>query len=111
MSRIMDEVQGDCTFEFYRDGALHYRTAHGFVFPVPAADAGSATFGATEKGITLMRWIRKALVVVEEGKEATANQPRPVTEIIEGWSQEHPVDYAAVADAFARLDRKDNGLL
>lgn len=67
MSRIMDEVQGDCTFEFYRDGALHYRTARGLVFPVPATDAGSATFGASEKGITLMRWIRKAVAEIEAG--------------------------------------------
>lgn len=85
MSRIMDEVQGDCTFEFYRDGALHYRTARGFVFPVPAADAGSATFGASEKGITLMRWIRKALAEVEKGKVAAAEQPRPITELVESW--------------------------
>ncbi len=46
-------------FVFFRDKALHYETEDGFVFPVPVDDAGSATFGAEEKAILLMRYIRK----------------------------------------------------
>lgn len=46
-------------FVFYRDRALHYETEDGFVFPVPIDDAGSATFGAREKAILMMRYIRK----------------------------------------------------
>ena len=36
-------------FVYFRDGALHYQTEDGFVFPVPVEDAGSATFNAEEK--------------------------------------------------------------
>jgi hypothetical protein len=56
-------------FVFFRDGALHYETEDGFVFPVPVSDAGSATFGAEERAILLMRYIRKYLAVVETARQ------------------------------------------
>jgi hypothetical protein len=56
-------------FEFYRDGALHYKTEDGFVFPVAVSDAGSATFGAEEKAMLMMRYIRKQLKVLEIAKQ------------------------------------------
>ena len=46
-------------FVYFRDKALHYETEDGFIFPVPVDDASSATFGAEEKAILLMRYIRK----------------------------------------------------
>lgn len=50
---------GPCTFVCARAGNLWYRTALGFEFPVPYSDMGDATFSAEEKGMMLMRYIRK----------------------------------------------------
>jgi hypothetical protein len=46
-------------FRFYRDGQLWYETECGFEFPVPIAEAGTATFLAEDKAILFMRYIRK----------------------------------------------------
>ena len=46
-------------FSFYRDGQLWYQTECGFEFPVPIADAGTATFLAEDRAILFMRYIRK----------------------------------------------------
>lgn len=55
-------------FVFYRDKALHYETEDGFIFPVPIEDAGSATFGAEEKAMLVMRYIRKQLKALHMAK-------------------------------------------
>jgi len=55
-------------FIFYRDEALHYETEDGFIFPVPIADTGSATFGVEEKAMLMMRYIRKQINIVEQAK-------------------------------------------
>ena len=47
------------SFQFYRDGQLWYTTETGFEFPVPIADAGTATFLAQDRAILFMRYIRK----------------------------------------------------
>jgi len=47
------------TFLFYRDGQLWYAAECGFEFPVPVADAGTATFMAQDRAILFMRYIRK----------------------------------------------------
>lgn len=52
-------VKGTCTFDFYRNGILYYRTESGDIFPVPASDLGGASVNATEKGMFLMRYMRK----------------------------------------------------
>lgn len=52
-------------FVYYRDKELWYETEDGFLFPIPIADAGTATFNATDKAIFFMRWIRK---YIEEQK-------------------------------------------
>jgi hypothetical protein len=54
-------------FAFYRDGDLWYETECGFRFPVPVADAGTATFLAEDRAILFMRYIRKHVAVIEEG--------------------------------------------
>jgi hypothetical protein len=64
--RLKTRVKGVATFAYFYDNALYYRTEDGFTFPVPVADTansqgGAATFNAVEKGITLMRWIRRAM--------------------------------------------------
>jgi len=59
-------------FSFYRDGNLWYETECGFRFPVPIAEAGTATFAAEDRVILFMRYIRKQLAVVEEARLARA---------------------------------------
>lgn len=80
LPRIIDVVKHNAKFERYEDGVLWYSIDWSspesidscptlpaidgtFSFPVPVIgtnDSGG-TFGATEKGIVLMRWIRKHL--------------------------------------------------
>ena len=57
-------------FIFYRDMALHYETEDGFIFPVPVDDASSATFGAEEKAMLMMRYIRKQVKALHRAKQA-----------------------------------------
>ena len=56
-------------FVFYRDSALHYETEDGFIFPVPVKDAHSATFGAEERAIIMMRYIRKQINALKLARE------------------------------------------
>jgi len=64
---LKERVKRLVQFSYFRDGALWYTCSHdGFLFPVPVSDTtneqgSSPTFGAQEKGILLMRWIRKAM--------------------------------------------------
>lgn len=49
---------------FLRQGYVYYTVVvddNTWVFPIEIADLGGATVNATEKTITLMRYIRKAL--------------------------------------------------
>ena len=62
-------------FSFYRDGYLWYATECGFRFPVPVSEAGTATFLAEDRAILFMRYIRKQVASVEEGRRARATQP------------------------------------
>lgn len=55
-------------FKFYRQGNLYYETEDGFSFPVPVEDTGEATFLGEDKAILFMRYIRKQIAVVNEGK-------------------------------------------
>lgn len=57
-------------FKFFRGVNLYYETECGFVFPVPVADVGDATFLPQDKAILFMRYINKA---VKEIKEKEAN--------------------------------------
>ena len=63
---LRSRVKRPVHFTFYRDGALHYACHDGWEFAVPVGDTtnaqgGSPTFNQEEKGITLMRWIRKQM--------------------------------------------------
>lgn len=65
---------GECEFVYSRAGNLWYRTALGFEFPVPFADMGEATFSAREKGILMMRYIRRHAEAVAKAAEEQARQ-------------------------------------
>jgi hypothetical protein len=70
MRTLKEMVNNDQTvrFRFYRDRQLWYETECGFQFPVPIEDAGTATFLAKDRAMLFMRYIRKQIAVVEEGK-------------------------------------------
>jgi len=61
---LKTRVKAAVQFIFYRDGELWYRAVDGWQFPIPVVDTmnaqgGRPTFNAEERGMTLMRWIRK----------------------------------------------------
>lgn len=58
MSLMIDRVNGEVEFKYYRDGSLWYECNDGFLFPVPITETGTATFMSKDKGIYFMRWIR-----------------------------------------------------
>lgn len=60
-------IKGNVEFQFYRDSQLWYKTEEGnFLFPVPISDIGNATFGRVEKGLLMMRYIRKYILTLEQ---------------------------------------------
>lgn len=59
MINIKQAAKGTVKFEYFRDNALWYSTEAGDIFPVPVEEAESATFNKVEKGMYLMRWMRK----------------------------------------------------
>lgn len=59
MINIKRAVKGNVKFKYFRDDALWYETEHNELFPVPIPEAASATFSDVEKGMHLMRWMRK----------------------------------------------------
>lgn len=66
---VKDHIKGYSHFQVYRKGELWYKTddTH-FTFNVPADDTGDAAFGATEKSLHLMRYIRKFIAAAEREK-------------------------------------------
>lgn len=51
-------------FDYFMDGNLYYTVSDGqdvYRFFVPIEDTGHSTFKRTDKAITFMRWIRKAI--------------------------------------------------
>jgi len=60
---------GPCEFVSARAGNLWYRTALGFEFPVPISEMGEATFSRQEKGIHLMRYIRKHAAMLNQERQ------------------------------------------
>jgi hypothetical protein len=65
MLSVKDIVKGNrVNFLYYRKGFLYYEivaTADTYFFPVPIEDCGDASFFATDKAITFMRYIRIAI--------------------------------------------------
>lgn len=76
---------GFAFFDFYRQGYFYYHVGipnredemgvpEKWQFNIPASDLGTATLNRTEKAVTLMRWIRKALESGELIKVNTNNE-------------------------------------
>ena len=64
---VKECIKGKVFFQFYRKGYLHYICeSNGFVFRVPIEDCGDACFNASDKGILLMRYIRKELKGIKD---------------------------------------------
>lgn len=55
-------------FARYRKGELIYTTECGFEFPVPVSDTGDGVFEKSDRAMVFMRWIRKQIDSVNEGK-------------------------------------------
>jgi hypothetical protein len=62
------------SFQFYRDGQLWYAAECGFEFPVPIADAGTATFLAEDRAILFMRYMRKHIEYLQRSIEEHRTQ-------------------------------------
>lgn len=63
---LKEHIKGNCHFQYYKDGSLWYMTEYTeFIFPVPIEDIGTATFSEKEKGLLMMRYIRKFLELLE----------------------------------------------
>lgn len=70
MQTVKELIQEKCNFLFYRKGELHYATdKSNFTFVVPISDAGDGEFHTMERGITMMRYIRKQLEANKAGRE------------------------------------------
>ena len=70
MGRLKDMVTDNKTvkFTFYRQSELWYVTECGFEFPVPVSDTGTGIFYREDKALLFMRYIRKHLASIEEGR-------------------------------------------
>lgn len=56
---IKRAVKGMVRITSVRKGEIWYQTQHGEIFSVPFADMEDASFNAEEKGMLLMRYMRK----------------------------------------------------
>jgi hypothetical protein len=72
MKKSIGELVKDksVSFQFYRQGHLHYVTDDGFEFTVPMEETGDATFPNRDKAIFFMRWIRKQLDLLEKSAQS-----------------------------------------
>jgi len=62
--KLIDLVRNDAEFLFITDGKAYYQIIVEdtvYEFPIPINDIGNGTLNVEEKGILLMRWIRKAM--------------------------------------------------
>lgn len=70
MQNLKDLVKETAVFVKYRKGELHYTTSVSeFNFVVPVEDCGDGEFNAYEKGMLMMRYIRKQLEANKQGLE------------------------------------------
>lgn len=70
MQNLKDLIKETVSFSFYRKGELHYMTDDsGFNFVVPIEDCGDGQFRSVEKGMLMMRYIRKQLEANKQGLE------------------------------------------
>ena len=72
---VKDMVINNQQVEFLRfqQNELWYKTENGFEFPVPIEDTGSAEFKPKDKAILFMRWIKRHLDSIEQGRIESSN--------------------------------------
>ncbi len=63
---IKKYIEGNVSFQYYKDKSLWYLTSNQFLFPVPIEDIGNATFNASDKSMLFMRYIRKHLELLNK---------------------------------------------
>ena len=74
MKSLKEMVQNKTVqFVRYQKGDLWYVTECGFEFPVPITDTGDGAFVAKDKASLFMRWIRKQMDSINEGKQLQEN--------------------------------------
>lgn len=66
--KVKAAIKHEVHFQYAMDGALWYTTASDDLFPVPFEDVTGGVFNRTERGIRLMKWIRKFYHSLEHGK-------------------------------------------
>ena len=71
MMTLKDHVKGQVRFQFYRKGALYYKTDSGFEFTVPISDTGDGVFLAEDKDMMFMRYIRKQMEENDLGRKSS----------------------------------------
>ncbi len=73
--KTLKEMIQNKTVQFvrYQKGDLWYVTECGFEFPVPITDTGDGAFVAKDKASFFMRWIRKQMDSINEGKQLQEN--------------------------------------
>lgn len=60
-------------FTHYQNGEMWYKTESGFAFPISLSDLGNAKINQREKPLLLMRYIRKHLESIEDGRKGISN--------------------------------------
>lgn len=66
---LVELAKETAQFVRYQDQTLWYRIEKfNFEFPIPVSDSGSGAFGPSEKGLTLLRWIRKHVAFLAEAR-------------------------------------------
>lgn len=68
---LKDMVSNNKKVKFvrYQKGELWYVTESGFEFPVSISDTGDAAFNPEDKALFFMRWIKKHIDNINEGKQ------------------------------------------
>lgn len=71
---LKDMVSNNKKVKFvrYQKGDLWYVTECGFEFPVSISDTGDAAFNPEDKALFFMRWIKKQIENINEGKQIQA---------------------------------------
>ena len=59
-------------FDRYTHGELWYITEDGFEFPVPIDDTGDGVFARDDRALYFMRYIRKHMATIKQGRAECA---------------------------------------
>lgn len=94
---LKDRVQSNCTFVYAQGGDLYYLVVNGsYLFKIPYADTVDSggshpEFKALEKGIILMRWIKKQMELDQAiQEEAQLAKDNLAEQLIEDWGHVPP---------------------